>query len=50
MVSPEVGGDAEDHDQHGVVDVEAVSDERENTHRSHDLEKKRRSEKQQLHS
>lgn len=35
--SPEVGGDAEDDDQHGVVDVEPVSDERENTHGSHDL-------------
>lgn len=37
-VSPEVGGNAEDHNQHGVVDVEAVSDEREHTHRAHDLQ------------
>lgn len=35
--SPEVGGDAEDDYQHGVVDVEAVSNEGENTHRPHDL-------------
>ena len=31
-VSPEVGGDAEDDYQHGVVDVEAVGDEREDAH------------------
>lgn len=40
LIPPEVGGDAEDQDQHGVVDVEAVSNEIENTHRTHDLEKK----------
>lgn len=44
LVSPEVGGDAEDDDQHGVVDVEAVSDERENTHGSHDLRERSGSE------
>ena len=35
--SPKVGGDAEDDDQHGVVDVEAVGDEREHLHGAHDL-------------
>lgn len=30
--SPEVGGDAEDHYQHGVVDVEAIGNKRENAH------------------
>lgn len=42
-VSPEVGGDAEDHDQHGIVDVEAVGDEREHAHRAHDLKRERAS-------
>lgn len=37
-VSPEVGGNAEDHNQHGVVDVEAVGDEGEHPHRAHDLQ------------
>lgn len=37
-VSPEVGGNAEDHNQHGVVDVEAVGDEGEHAHRAHDLQ------------
>lgn len=36
-ISPEVGGNAEDHDQHWVVDVEAVGDEREHAHGAHDL-------------
>ena len=35
--SPEVRGDAEDDYQHGVVDVEAVGDERQHLHRAHDL-------------
>lgn len=39
-VSPEVGGDAEDDNQHGVVDVESVGDEGENAHGSHDLKQR----------
>lgn len=42
LVSPEVGGDTEDHYEHGVVDIEAVGDKRENTHRSHDLKERRK--------
>lgn len=34
---PVVCGDAKQQDKHGVVDVEAVSDERENLHGPHDL-------------
>lgn len=41
-VSPEVGGNAEDHNQHGVVDVEAVGDEGEHAHRAHDLQGRER--------
>lgn len=43
LVSPEVGGDTEDHYEHGVVDIEAIGDKRENTHRSHDLKEKKES-------
>lgn len=32
VVSPEVGGDTEDHYEHGVVDIEAISNKGENTH------------------
>lgn len=32
LVSPEVGGDTEDHYEHGVVDIEAISNKGENTH------------------
>ena len=40
-VSPEVGGDTEDEDQHGIVDVETISDERDNVHGSHDLKEEK---------
>lgn len=36
-VLPEVGGNAQDDDQHGVVDVETVGNEGENAHGAHDL-------------
>lgn len=39
-VSPEIGGDAQDHNQHGIVDVEAVGDKREHAHGAHDLQTK----------
>lgn len=45
-VSPEVCGNAEDHNQHGVVDVEAVGDEGEHAHRAHDLQGRERGVKQ----
>lgn len=34
---PEVCGDAEDDNQHGIVDVKSVGDKGEDTHRPHDL-------------
>ena len=40
--SPEERGDAEQHDEHGVVDVEAVGNERQDAHRTHNLEQRRK--------
>lgn len=37
-ISPKVAGNAEDDNQHGVVDVEAVGNKREHAHRAHDLQ------------
>lgn len=48
-VSPEVGGDTEDQNQHGIVDVETISDERDNVHGSHDLKEEKQL-KQVLHT
>lgn len=47
---PEVGGDTEDHYQHGVVDIEAIRNKRENTHWSHDLKNNSKSDKWALHT